>query len=392
MVRLVVVCMALMAVGCGNDHLADRVTGLEQQVADLQAQQAEAQQSLLARLDEVRVTPENAPEVAEIRTKLAQTGITQDDLIKLQARVQRLEQQALDWSVPVAQVRGSVYAVLQGVYPANDKSQMKVAFLGTAFAASSQTLVTNGHMVDGLLHMDQLTTEYNTRHGTNLQSVWMVIQDQTVTLRYKQNSFNIGRHATHPDWNAQDPASADVGLLMVSEGYLPRWVNLATTSAARTIKVGQPIGTLGFPGELQGDAVDDTHPIATFKDGTVSALRPQYADKFRTAANTYLVQHDLNLSGGTSGSPIFTSAGVVVAVNSSGIEALVPTSGGDSTRVSQAALGFGIRADKIQELLATQPAAKATGGGTDAWQWLDGRRLGDLGVCTARDLEQQLER
>ncbi len=384
------VCLCLAAAGCGNG-LADRVTGLEQQVAELEAQQAAAQQALLERLDQVPVTAANAAEVAAIRTKLSQTGVTQDDLTKLQSRVARLEQQNVDWTVPVAQVRGTVYAVLHATYPANDKSQMKVAFLGTAFAANSTALVTNGHMVDGLLHMNDLTTQYNTRHGTNLQPVWIVIRDQTVTLRYKQNSFNIGRHLTHPSWNPGDETSADVGLLIVQEGFLPRWANIATATAARGIQVGQPIATLGFPGELQGDSVDDTHPIATFKEGTISALRPQHPDQSYTAALTYIVQHDLNLSGGTSGSPIFNPTGLVVAVNSSGIEVVVPVGTGDSTRVSQAALGFGVRADKIQDVLAAQPASKVVAAGEAVWEWLDGRPVRELNIRPASERERDLE-
>ena len=40
-----------------------------------------------------------------------------------------------------------------------------------------------------------------------------------------------------------------------------------------------------------------------------------------TASDSYVVQHNLDLSGGTSGSPIFDDSGQVVAINNAGIEA-----------------------------------------------------------------------
>ena len=83
------------------------------------------------------------------------------------------------------------------------------------------------------------------------------------------------------------------------------------------LRVGQPIGTLGLPGEL--DALYGTVPLATFKDGTISALRPYSPDEPAiTPENSRMLQHNLDLTGGTSGSAIFDHRGFIVAVNFAG--------------------------------------------------------------------------
>ena len=51
-----------------------------------------------------------------------------------------------------------------------------------------------------------------------------------------------------------------------------------------SLRAAQEIGTLGFPGEIEGGSIDRNESrIATFKAGTVSALRP-YQDWIRPVA------------------------------------------------------------------------------------------------------------
>ena len=156
------------------------------------------------------------------------------------------------------------------------------------------------------------------------------------------------------------------------------------------------MATLGFPGELQGGDLDHLYPIATFKDGTVSAVRPPFQGERYSVRDTYVVQHNLDLSGGTSGSPIFDGSGKVVAINNAGIANVVLTLGGAPARVSQAALGFGIRADKIHELLnETGAVAKplATAGPAGFSEALDGREMSSFDIGTLEDdLTERLTR
>ena len=65
-----------------------------------------------------------------------------------------------------------------------------------------------------------------------------------------------------------------------------------------------------------------------------------------------MVQHNLDLSGGTSGSPIFDHEGWIVAVNNAGTEALViDQRTGEPRRVPSGNIGFGIRVDEAWDFI-----------------------------------------
>ena len=113
-----------------------------------------------------------------------------------------------------------------------------------------------------------------------------------------------------------------------------------------------------------------------------------------SVGSAYIVQHNLDLSGGTSGSPIFTTEGEVVAINNSGISLTALTFGGDPIQVSQASLGFGIRVDKIHELLSQAGVTAKPIGAKSPGARLDGRDLADLEVGRLGDdlTERLMER
>ena len=100
---------------------------------------------------------------------------------------------------------------------------------------------------------------------------------------------------------------------------------------------GFPEATTGL--DLLGVLTGGFHPRATCLTGTVSALRPFDPGESATPENTQLIQYDLPVTPGTSGSAVFNDAGQVVGVNSFGLF----ESGGD--------LNFAIRSDKLEELI-----------------------------------------
>ena len=360
---------------------------LEQRLDEVEATQEEDRQSLLARLDALAETADNAEEIGQVRAKLNQTSITRSEFEDLQERVDELEGQIGDWSGIVHSLQYSVYAVLHGVYNENI-ADWTITFIGTSFAVESGTLVTNGHIIDGLLELDGQVAAFNDRYGTDLQSAWIVVQNLTTDLSYEGNYFFIGTYWSHPQWDPDNLKSPDVGTLHISEGFIGRRVSLATSREVYRLRIGAPIATLGFPGELQGGELSHLFPIATFKNGTISALRPSFDGEPYTVSDTHVVQHNLDLSGGTSGSPIFDASGQVVAINNAGIENLVLSIGGTPTRVPQTALGFGIRADKIHELLddvgvVAKPTAPADLSGLASS--LDGRGIGSLDIGTTQE-------
>ena len=128
---------------------------------------------------------------------------------------------------------------------------------------------------------------------------------------------------------------------------------------AKELRVGQPVATMGFPGEIE--ELNTTVPLATFKDGTISALRPFRQDVVPVRPeNNRLLQHNLDLSPGTSGSPIFDHEGWIVAVNNAGTETLViDQKSGMPRRVPSGNIGFGIRVDEVWDFIEWLDAASA---------------------------------
>ena len=385
---------------CSSDNpLAERVANLEQELSEVKAAQEEDRLSLLARLDALAVTADNAEEIGAVRAKLNQTSITRSEFTRLANRVTALERQIVDWSGIVSSVERSVYAVVAFIWnPSYSTDDDVFAFVGTSFAVERSTLATNAHVIDGLIDWNDFVDDFNRINGTEWNSHWMVVQNLRTSLS-ESNEFFIEWFSQHDDWDGET-RSPDVGLLGIFEDevYMPRRTTLATSSAARRLKVGAPIATLGFPGELQGgDDAYNFFPIATFKNGTISALRPRFEDESYSAPyDTYIVQHNLDLSGGTSGSPIFDASGKVVAINNAGIEADFSIEG-DWPRITQASLGFGIRADKIHEVLnKAGVAAKRTVAAKPAHfselsRRLEGRDIRSLDIMTTReDLAERL--
>ncbi len=378
--------IGLILGSCGKDPLSERVEKLEERIGELEAEQEEERSTLLGRLDQVAVTADNADEVNEIRAKLAQTDISRAEFDRLRDRVLSLERRIGDWSQVVNAMQRSVYAVIHAVFVSQD--DVIFTFVGTGFAVTRGTLVTNGHIIDALVRLDDQFQDFNQRFGTGLQAYWMVVQNLTPSLVYRWNYFFIDEFSTHPQWNPLDLSSPDVGRVQVLEGSMPRTIPLVTVSEALRLRVGTRVATLGFPGELQGGDLDHLYPIATFKDGTVSAVRPPFQGERYSPRDTYVVQHNLDLSGGTSGSPIFDASGKVLAINNAGIANVVLTLGGAPARISQAAPGFGIRADKIHELLneagiAAKPVATIDSPGISAV--LDGREMSSFEIGTVDD-------
>ena len=99
---------------CADNPLAERVDELEQRLDEVEAAQEGDRLSLLARLDALAVTADNAEEIGQVRAKLNQTSITRSEFEELQERVEELEGQIGDWSGIVHSLQYSVYAVLHG--------------------------------------------------------------------------------------------------------------------------------------------------------------------------------------------------------------------------------------------------------------------------------------
>ena len=118
----------------------------------MEAAQEEDRLSLLARLDALAVTADNAEEIgASARQAEPDECITRREFEDLQERVEELEGQIGDWSGIVHSLQYSVYAVIAFIWNDSYSDDDSFAFVGTGFAVDSETLVTNGHVIDGLI-------------------------------------------------------------------------------------------------------------------------------------------------------------------------------------------------------------------------------------------------
>ena len=228
----------------------------------------------------------------------------------------------------------------QAIYAIGYRVRGGYVLIGTGFNAQyTNAIWTNAHVVIGLgrafvalqdLNPQLLAVKSGTRVGGR--------------DTYNLNSWEVRLHPAY-DGTLDSP---DIGLLFSEDDefnlnpplFLPR-------ELALDLRVGQPIATQGFPGEIA--ALNSTVPLATFKDGTISALRPFRSDLVSVSpANNRVVQHNLDLSPGTSGSPIFDHEGWIVAVNHAGNETLVIDQNTRApARVSHGNIGFGIRVDEV---------------------------------------------
>ena len=239
---------------------------------------------------------------------------------------------ALDWSAVIEDqnLGDSVYAI--GV-----QVQGKNYILGSGFVAHFWNAVwTNAHVVQAVLVSTQFIEDLDPRpfavkSGTEIGGA---------------DTYWLRNFWVHPDYDGT-AGSPDAALLIIDAEltnlpfFLPR-------DQVQGLQVGQPIGTIGFPEERSGEAVNV--PIATFRDGTISALRP-FNDEVPTPENSRVIQHNLDLPGRTSGSLIFDHQGYIVGMNFAGIFRVVyDQRTGEPTRIASENPGLAIRVDELWRL------------------------------------------
>ena len=216
--------------------------------------------------------------------------------------------------------------------------------VGTGFAAHySDTIWTNAHVA--LAVLDRLT------QLADNNPVPIAVRSGTSVGGAHTYLLNIDRYQIHPAYDEDgDGDTPDLAVFHIDNApfenvpaFLPR--NLVTQ-----LQVGQPVATIGFPGELTVPPA--AVPIATFKEGTISALRPYAVDEPEvTPANSKVVQFNLGQTGGTSGSPVFDREGFIVAVSYSGITVAPVDEEGYPVPIPIGDLDFGIRVDEVWTLI-----------------------------------------
>ena len=240
--------------------------------------------------------------------------------------------ETLDWTdVIAAQNLGdAVYAI--GV-----QVQGQNYILGSGFVAHFWNAVwTNAHVVQAVLFSTGFIEDLNPRpfavkSGTEIGGA---------------DTYWLQNYLVHPDYDGT-AGSPDVALLLIDANFT-QTPYLLPRDQVPGLQAGQPVGTIGFPEELTEETVNV--PIATFKDGSISALRP-FTDVVPTPENSRVIQHNLDLSGHTSGNLLFDHQGYVIGMNFAGIYRVVyDQRTGKPTRIVTDNPGFAVRADELWRL------------------------------------------
>lgn len=240
--------------------------------------------------------------------------------------------ETLDWSAVIEDQN-----LDEAVYAIGVQIQGKNYVLGSGFVAHFWNAVwTNATVVRAVLRTTAFIDHLNPRafavkSGTEIGGA---------------DTYWLENYWIHPDYDGT-AGSPDAALLII-DAELTQTPFFLPRDRAQELKAGQPIGTLGFPEEETGESV--AVPIATFKEGTISALRP-FDDVVPTPENSRIIQHNLDLPGRTSGSLIVDHTGYIIGMNFAGIfRVAYDTRTGEPTRVPTDNSGLAVRADELWRL------------------------------------------
>ena len=147
--------------------------------------------------------------------------------------------ETLNWANVIVEshISESVYSV--GVIIRRD-GRLRYLGFGTGFAAIAPDAIwTNAHVVEAVKEVVHELADY--------EPIPVVVRSGT-RLGGSGTHLIVGEGVTHPDYDGT-PYTEDVGLLRIA-GAWEVGLSLLPREFTGALQVGQPVGTLGFPGEL----------------------------------------------------------------------------------------------------------------------------------------------
>lgn len=212
----------------------------------------------------------------------------------------------------------------EALYLVGFETEYNIVPIGTAFAAHYDNMLwTNAHIVEEA----EIGIDLVPEDSQSADSVARFFVAKAGTRIGDEGTYYWKDSIVHEQYSGGD--GPDVALIVLDDdttlpGPLPE---LLPREHVGSLRVGQPLGTLGFPGALMLENLELV--IATFKEGTLSSLRPFYDGPFGPEDLGQVLHYNLFLEPGTSGSPVFDHEGYIVAINYAGIEHVIPGEGLD---------------------------------------------------------------
>ncbi|MCY3714591.1 MAG: serine protease [Gemmatimonadetes bacterium] len=230
----------------------------------------------------------------------------------------------------------AVYVV--GIELVDERS---VVTLGTAFAAYyTDRMWTNAHVAEAIMEIEQeaggTTRPFVARAGERILE-----GPGPGTIFWNGASI-------HEDYDGS-LQSPDVALLLLEEEVSGPLPTLLPREFGEDLRTGQPLGTLGYPSGLADETFELVLP--TFKDGTLSALRPFYSDDFDGINSGMLLHYNFGTEGGTSGSPVFDYNGYIIGINYAGKVQIIEDQNGEILATVDTSHQFGIQVESLWQMI-----------------------------------------
>ena len=243
----------------------------------------------------------------EQRVLMAQIS---DSMTSFDSKIEELN--APEFSDVLGQLTSSVYVVAY-------KSDDEVIPGGTAWAVGPGVVATNAHVAE--MFTDAHDSGYDLALVSNTAPYDILIIDR-VMIHPHWGAFQaeIGDLITDDDQllaNNIVPAY-DVALMWVTEpDKLAAPLILATAEELADLSAGDELGLIGYPMENVTGGVNVKQPVPTMQIGRATAITNYFLSN-TGYENDHLIQKSIFSAGGASGSPVFNSAGHVVAAHNAG--------------------------------------------------------------------------